>query len=156
MKALLSPHFTRREMTGSETATRLEIDNTPPPTAEHNLARLCNDYLEPIRAWAGPLRISSGYRCPELNRAIGGSVTSAHMDGRAADFEPLSPELSLRRVVFWLVNESGLDFDQVIYEFGAWVHIGIAQLGQKPRREALIIFHGGGYLPFDPRDPRVK
>lgn len=149
-----SPHFTRREMRASETAARLMIDNTPPPEAEKNLERLCVDFLEPIRAAFGPIRVTSGYRCVDLNASIGGSLTSAHTDGRAADFEPLAGA-TLRSVMEWLMR-SALMFDQVIYEYGAWIHLGIAREGRKPRRQALMIFRANRYEQFNPHDPRVN
>lgn len=148
-----SPHFTRREMRASETAARLHIDNTPPPDAEANLVRLCGDFLEPIRAHFGAIRVTSGYRCVDLNSTIGGSLTSAHIDGRAADFEPLSGA-TLKSVMEWLVRSS-LPFDQAIYEFGGWIHLGIAKAGKKPRRQALMIFRSNKYEPFNAADPRV-
>lgn len=144
-----SPHFSKVEMCSSETAARRGIDNTPPAHLEANLVRLCQDFLEPIRSEFGPIHITSAYRCWALNTAIGGSQTSAHPDGRAVDFKPVRP-LSLQEVVERIIA-SQLPYDQLIYEFGAWVHIGIARAGQVPRGEALMIFAGAGYSPFDPR-----
>lgn len=162
MPPLCSPHFTLRELVASQTATRQGIDNTPSMEVEGNLSRLCNQVLERIRFRFGPVRVTSGYRCRELNAAIGGSVTSAHMDGRAADFESVDTRVSHRAIVDWVVAEMRahqypLPVDQVIYEYeDGWVHVGIAEAGKEPRREALMIFKGTGYLPYDPRDPRVK
>lgn len=149
-----SEHFSRLEMRASDTAARRGWPNTPPPAAEANLERLCRDYLEPLRDHFGPIRVTSGYRSPELNAAIGGSRSSAHCQGRAGDLQVLDPAVALREVVEW-VTRSRLDYDQVIYEFGAWVHFGIAAEGNRPRRQALMIFKGSGYLLYDPADPRV-
>lgn len=149
-----SPHFARLEMYASDTAARRGIDNRPPAYAERNLVRLCNEVLEPLRAQVGPIRVTSGYRCPRLNEAIGGSSTSAHMDGLAADIQPLTKGFSLKKVM-GVVLASGLPFDQVIYEFGGWVHLGISAVGIPPRRQALMIFRGTTYLPYDPSDSRV-
>lgn len=149
-----SEHFTKLEMRASDTAARKGIDNTPPPEVEADLRVLCAGYLEPLRARFGPVRITSGFRCPELNAEIGGSSSSAHMDGRAADLQPLQAGVTLRHVTDWIVA-SWLPFDQVIFEYGGWVHLGIAREGQAPRRQALMIFRGSGYLPYDPDDARV-
>lgn len=150
-----SPHFSRREMFASETAARRGIDNTPPAHAEANLARLCVEFLENLRARFGPLRVTSGYRCLVLNTLIGGSSSSAHIDGRAADLQPLRAGVSLKQMMDWVLA-SPLDFDQVILEYGGWVHLGIARVGEKPRRQALMIFRGTDYLPYESADSRVE
>lgn len=149
-----SPNFTLMEMHASETAARRNIDNTPTLEEQTNLRRLCVDFLEPIRAQFGPVRVTSGFRAPRLNSAIGGSLLSAHCHGRAADLQFYDPAVKLGDVMRWL-RASPLHYDQLIFEFGAWLHLGIAPLGKQPRRQSLMIFRGGGYLPFDPTDPRV-
>lgn len=117
----LSPNFTLAELTKSSTAIRRGIDNTP--SAEHiaNLRQLCLNILEPIRAHYGsPVRITSGYRNAKLNKAIGGSATSQHCFGQAADFSVEGQ--SNHEVCKWI--RQNLKFDQLIYEFGesGWVH----------------------------------
>jgi zinc D-Ala-D-Ala carboxypeptidase len=144
-----SPHFSRVEMVASETAARRGFDNRPPPTAEANLERLCRDYLERIRSRFGPLRVTSGYRSPAVNAAVGGSATSAHMAGRAADLQPLDPQVTLLEVMDWLAG-SAVDFDQAILEFGSWVHLGIPKEGQAPRRQLLMVSTGSGFLAYAP------
>jgi hypothetical protein len=153
-----SPHFSKRVMTASQTATSRCIDNTPTPEAEQNLERLCRAFLERVRERFGELRITSGYRGKALNQAIRGSETSAHCSGRAADFEPAASGVSHKNVMDWIINESGLDYDQVIYEYGpdGWIHLGIAAEGKRPRREALMIFKDTKYVPYNPNDPRVE
>lgn len=88
---VLSPHFTLQELTESSTAKLMEIENYPDRDALENLHRLTKELLEPVRiAWSMPIAVTSGYRCPELNRAVGGSKTSQHLLGQAADIVTLS------------------------------------------------------------------
>ena len=147
---LLSPHFTVREMI--RTSHRY-IDNKPSPEIVEHLRELCRDFLEPVRDRFGPLWITSGYRCQELNLAIGSaSKTSAHMYGCAADFVPMR-EVATVEIVEWILELSGLDFDQVIDEYSStanWVHLGkVRPVGnQTPRRQALTM-RNGKYYPFD-------
>jgi hypothetical protein len=148
-----SPHFAREELLVSAEALRLGLKNEPDDAAEANLARLCTGFLEKVREGFGPLRINSGYRAPLVNKAVGGSATSAHVFGRAADFIVLDKQRSLIDVVDWIAK-SDLPFDQVIYEFGRWVHLGIAAEGKSPRRQALMIKEPGRYLKFDPEEAR--
>jgi len=145
----LSPHFTLRELV--RTSHRY-IDNRPSPEVTARLKSLCMDFLEPIREQFGPLWITSGYRCRELNLAIGGSKTSAHMYGCAADFVPMRGQPTIE-LVDWIVDRSGLPFDQVIDEYSStanWIHIGMVRpVGrQTPRRQALTM-RGGRYFDFD-------
>lgn len=157
----LSPNFSLDELTASEAAPRLGIANEPSPEQVDSLRRLCLGILEPVRARFGPLAVSSGYRCPELNRAVGGAETSAHLadrPGRAAcDHRPPARGRpaweALRDEVEWVRGDVRLPFDQVIYEFGRWVHASTAADGEAPRRQALMAFRSAGrtvYLPWDP------
>lgn len=117
----LSPNFTLAEMIRSSTAQRRGIDNSPPPAVVKNLERLCRNVLEPVRAHYGrPVIVTSGYRSPALNSAIGGSSTSQHSQGEAADFTVHG--VSNIEVCRWM--EANLEYDQLIYEFGeeGWVH----------------------------------
>lgn len=145
----LSPHFTIRELVIS---LHREIDNSPPPEIVERLRRLCLDFLEPIRAEFGPLYVSSGYRCPELNKCVGGQKTSAHMFGCAADFMPMDTKPTSKDVVRW-VARSRLNFDQVIDEYSVtsnWVHIGQLVVGTHPapRRSVEVKRPGEDYSPF--------
>lgn len=131
----LSPNFTLQEMTVSQVATRLGIDNTPPDAIIDNLRRLCIVMLEPLRSIVkAPIIVSSGYRCPMLNRAIGGSSGSGHMYGLASDI--IVPGVSVRDVCKAIVVHK-LPFDQLIDEFGAWVHVSVAAKDSKPRMQQL-------------------
>ncbi len=113
------------------------------------LTYLCVQFLEPIRARFGPIRVNSGYRSPGVNAAVGGAPTSAHQFGCAADIDAINPAIQPRDIVSWIVKESGLDYDQVIEEYtstASWTHIGMLRPGYElvPRKQALL-FKGGKY-----------
>lgn len=131
----LSTHFTLDELTASDTATRLGIDNSPPPEILTNL-KLLVSYLEQIRVILGkPIRVLSGYRCEALNKAVGGSKSSYHMKGLAADL--ICPDYGDPLAVCRAVAKIPLGQDQIIHEFGHWCHFGIPVIGVKPRNELL-------------------
>src|SRR5262245_17958898 len=92
-----------------------------------------------------PIHISSGYRSPELNARIGGSAKSAHMEGRAADF--ICPQFGTPYQVAKRIAAQRLGFDQMIHEYGRWVHIAVPPLNERADRELLTIFEPGNYLP---------
>ena len=141
----LTTHFTLEELCVSEVALREGIDNTPPPEVVANLRRLAG-LLEKVRAvLKKPMRITSGYRSAELNARIGGSKTSAHMDGRAADF--ICPAFGTPFVVAKRIAASRLGFDQMIHEYGRWVHLAVPRRNERAERELLSIFEAGKYLP---------
>ncbi len=132
----LSDHFTLAELTASDTAERFGIDNTPNDSEIANLASLCEEILEPLRATVGPIQVTSGFRCLTLNRRIGSKDTSHHTMGRAADIKvagmkPLD--------VCELIVSMGLPFEQLIHEFGSWCHVAIAPDGKAPKRQTLTI-----------------
>lgn len=140
----LSPHFTLAEFVDSQTATRKGIDNTPSPDIVANLTRVAA-LLEKIRTLVGgQIRISSGYRCPALNRAIGGASNSAHMLGLAADINvPGMTPLEVAK----LVQLSGIMFDQLIYE-GTWLHVGLSSSAH--RRQVLTATFVDGKATYSP------
>ena len=137
----LSTHFTLEEFILSQTAVRHEIDNEPPLLALSNLKKLAETLEEVRNLFNAPILISSGYRCPILNNLVGGSRNSAHQFGRATDFTipAFGPPLAVARKI----SESEIKFDQLINEFGRWVHLGIAE---NPRRELLTINKWGTIL----------
>lgn len=116
-------HFTIRELTRSATARRLGIDNTPPASAVAALHALVEHVLDPLRdAWGGPIRVNSGYRCPELNKAVGGTPSSQHQRGEAADITVGSR--SGNRRLLALIKRLNLPVDQCIDEKGCrWIHV---------------------------------
>jgi zinc D-Ala-D-Ala carboxypeptidase len=130
---MLSEHISYTEFICSDTARRRGIENIPDAEQLTHAIALCVRVLEPVRAlFDKPLHVSSGYRCPELNSVIGGSKTSQHMDGEAADFEIEGVSVP---DVFWKILTSKIPFDQLINEFGEWVHVSYCANG---RREALV------------------
>jgi putative chitinase len=155
----LTEHFTLAEMIVSPTAKRLGIPNTP--TAEHieNMRYCCEKILEPVRAKFGPVTINSSYRAPLVNKAVGGSATSQHVNGQAIDFEVKG--VDNKKVADWVADN--LEFDQVILEFYAagdknsgWVHASIKKEGgnRKQRLVATKSKAGGTkYTPVKDFDP---
>ena len=142
----LTPNFTLAELTHSETADRLGIDNTPGAAETENLARLA-DLLEQVRALLRkPVIVSSGFRSLPVNRAIGSKDTSQHTKGCAADIKVpgMTPDQVVRAIL-----ASGITFDQCIREFAkpngsGWTHISVPNTtSTPPRRMALIIDEQG-------------
>jgi zinc D-Ala-D-Ala carboxypeptidase len=118
----LSENFSLEELTASETAARKGIDNTPSEEVINNLKRLAAA-LQEVRALLNhrAILVSSGYRSPELNQAVGGSATSDHCKGLAADF--ICPSYGTPNDIVRAIAASGLSFKQVIREFDRWVHL---------------------------------
>lgn len=133
----ISPNFTLEELMHSQAALRLGIDNQPDGKELDNLTRLAVDLLEPVREILGvPLHVDSGFRCPQVNVAVGStSKHSAHLDGRAADVIPVGMDL---HEAFDTIRHSDLPYDQIIIECNAWIHLAIAEEGVEPRRMALV------------------
>ncbi len=141
----LSDHFTLEELTFSQTAVRNGINNNPSQAVKNNLKTLA-DNLEKIRTFLGyPLRISSAFRCMELNRKIGGSVNSAHMDGLAADFtcEKFGKPIDVVKAL----HKSGIKVDQVIEE-GTWVHVSFDPKMRQQFLTATFMNGKPSYKPF--------
>lgn len=135
----LSPHFTLAEFVISETAARSGIDNDPPMELLPALKRTAQG-LEAVRVRLGgaPITITSGYRCKALNTAIGGAADSQHMRGEAADF--ICPRFGSPLEVATALRDSGIEYDQLLLEFGRWVHISFSAA---PRHQALVIDKAG-------------
>jgi len=136
-------HISKKEMYYSSTAIRLGINNTP--TLEHfkKLDLLGLLIFEPIRTHFNvPIKINSMYRCPELNKAIGGSRTSQHCLCEAIDIDDTLGGLTNKEIFYFIVNN--LDFDQLIWEFGtsknpAWVHISYKVYNEEKNRKKITI-----------------
>lgn len=140
----LSPNFMLSEFIDSQTAERKGIDNSPSDEIVVNLRRLAIR-MERVRAlFNASISISSGYRCPALNAAIGGSPSSDHMKGLAADFVVRS--YGTPYAVCQRIESSVIPFRQLIHEYGRWTHLAIAEPGVIDIRELLTICDAGsGY-----------
>lgn len=116
-------YFTIQELTASQTAKAKGIDNKPTPGIQQNLETLINKVLNPVReAWGEPLRVNSGYRSPELNKAVKGAKNSHHMLGMAADITAGSK--AKNKKLFTLIQEINIPFTQLIDEKNfTWIHI---------------------------------
>ena len=145
----LSKNFWLSELTRSQTASRYGINNQPNKAQIENLKCLCESILQPTRDYfERPLVISSGYRSPLLNARIGGSKTSQHCHGQAADFE--IPGLPNKEVANWI--KSNLTFDQLILEFydgvnpnSGWIHCSYVN----SNRKKSLIYNGKRYLAWN-------
>lgn len=139
-------YFNLAELTNSDTARRLGIDNTPSQASIANLQLLCKYILDPIRRiWGQPVIVSSGYRCPKLNAAVHGARYSQHTLGQAADIRTVtdSPEDNMR-LLRTIIN-ADLPFDKLIAEYvddkgrPDWIHISYSS---KIRRIMLTCKNG--------------
>lgn len=123
----LTANFSLHELSKSETALRLGLDNTPDEEATENLRLLCEKVLQPVRDHYGKgVKVNSAYRSPESNAAVGGSKTSDHCKGMAADIE--IPGVANADLAQWIMDN--LDYTQLILEFytpgipdSGWVHV---------------------------------
>ena len=127
----LTKHFTLEELTKSATAVRLGIENRPTSIHTGNLLDLCQKILEPIRLMYGkPIIVSSGYRCIELNKIVGGSATSQHCLGEAADIHSLSDTKAdneeLWNLIVAMIQNKNIEVGQLINEYEYdWIHISL-------------------------------
>lgn len=142
----LTAHFELEELEHSDTAMRRGIDNRCPELLRPALLLLCQRTLEPAREALGPIRVTSGYRSLELNELVGGAEGSQHTKAEAADLVPVG--VSLRKAFEWFRQNA--EFDQLIWEFGRWIHVSNTNRYQ-PRREVLeaASVHGRAkYFPY--------
>lgn len=133
----ITKNFTLEELLRSATASRLSIPNTPSLSVTHNLILLCNHILQPLRnAYGKPIIVNSGYRSPELNKAIGGAKNSQHMRGQAADIKGSCGTIPQEnRHLFELIQKLNLPFDQLIDEKNySWIHVSFSDT---PRHQVL-------------------
>lgn len=119
----MGKYFSLDELCHSDTAKAKGIDNTPSEEVKKNLEALIENVLDPLReAYGKPIYINSGYRCSELNKAVGGVSTSEHQSGRAADID--THDYEENKKLFKLIQELNLPFRQLIDESNlSWVHV---------------------------------
>ena len=145
----ISKNFTLLELTKSNTATRLGISNTPDKEGIHKLRLLATELLQPLRNAVGPLRVTSGYRSESLNKGIGGSNKSQHTKCEAVDLQFVKRGSMDNMRIFNAIVTLGLDFDQLILEFGGatadkdsdnpdWIHISWKITGN--RKQVLVAY----------------
>ena len=143
----VSPHFSWDELTRTGKSELQATNRTEAEQYRASLTRLAVELLEPIRAKFGAVTINSAFRGPSVNAAVGGSKTSQHMRGEAADI--VATSVSVEELHRWICAESGLAFGQCILEKSSpskpfsWVHVS---LGTK--REALVYDGAGKYTPW--------
>lgn len=149
----LSEHLDLSEVIRSESAKRKGIDNMPTPEHIENFKKLAENIFEKVRAnFRVPIRISSGYRCKELNSAIGGAASSQHCKGEAIDIDmDGDPNNVSNKMIFDYIHKN-LDFDQLIWEFGTdsnpdWVHVSYSD---RHRKEVLKGYKENGITHYKP------
>jgi hypothetical protein len=134
----LSEHFELAEFIRSSTAKRASISNMPTDAHLENIKLLCEKVLEPIRIhFARPIILSSGYRSAALNRAVGGSSSSQHCSGEAADIDMDGTNVTNAQIFNYI--KDNLEFDQLIWEFGTdtnpdWVHVSYESNGRQRKQ----------------------
>ena len=148
----LSPNFTLSEMTKSETALRHGMENTPNQEQISNMQALAVKVLQPIRDhYKRGVKVNSGFRHPDVNAAVGGSRTSDHTRGMAADIE--IPGVANAELAEWI--QQNLDYTQLILEFytpgvpdSGWVHVSYDPANLK--KQVLTAMREGGKTVYKP------
>ncbi len=143
----ISDNISYKEATRSETAQRLGISNKPKKEHIENMELIAEKIFQPLREWVDhPIRINSFFRSEELNSRIGGALSSAHKDGLAMDLDSLGGKTNLE--MFHYIKDN-LEFDQLIWEFGAepkWIHVSWSK--KKNRKQVLVTKRKGKYYVY--------
>ena len=141
-----SEHFSWEELTTTSTG----LPNNPSQGQRLQLLRLADQVLEPLREEFGPIQVTSAYRSPAVNAKIGGSPTSAHMEGRAADLYA-SQGATHEQMATWLLSRRDLPLRQVIVErHTGHLHVEMQREGPPYRRQFLQTLDGRSYFPWEP------
>ena len=148
----LSQNFSLAEMTKSETALRLDLPNDPEPDHLENMKALAENVLQPVRNYFGMgVKVNSAYRHPDVNKAVGGSTTSDHCKGMAADIE--IPGIPNAELAEWI--QDNLEFRQLILEFytpgvpdSGWVHVSYNSSDNK--KQVLTAMKENGKTVYKP------
>ena len=141
-------YFTINELTRSATAKRLAINNSPTAAVRANLTALGENILDPLReAWGAPIIVTSGVRCPALNKAVGGATNSQHMYGQAADIRTVSDKREDNMKLLRKLIDLNLPFDKLIAEYvdssgrPDWIHVSFSPL----HRRIMLTCRAGKY-----------
>ena len=140
MATMISAHLSLDECIKSTTASRLGINNMPPQSVIDTLRIAAEKVFEPVRLHFGvPIFVSSAYRSPQLNKAIGGSSTSQHMHGEAFDIDMDGRSTKVTNADIFHYIKDNLEFDQLIWEFGNdtnpdWVHVSYETSGAQRKQ----------------------
>lgn len=142
----LTKNFTLEEMIESQSGRRYNVKEqfNPPQQVINNLKELCEKVLQPIRDKVGAIKISSGYRSPQVNKIVGGATSSQHLTGEAVDISGVNVNNKvLFDTIIKMMNDNNLPVDQIIWEYGtknnpAWVHVSYTS-DRKPRKQVLYI-----------------
>ena len=148
---MISKHISYKEGVYSRTAKRLGINNTPNDEQLANMELVADEVFEPLRTYVGgPIKINSFFRCPELNKAIGGSSKSQHCKGQAIDIDDTFGRATNAEMYHFIKDH--LDFDQMIWEFGDddnpdWVHVSYVS-PEKNRNRCLKAYRENGKTKY--------
>ena len=148
---MISKHISYKEGVRSNTATRRGIDNTPNNEQLDCMEKIAEEVFEPLRAYVGgPIKINSFFRCPELNKAIGGSSKSQHCKGQAIDIDDTFGRMTNAEMYHFI--KVHLDFDQMIWEFGDddnpdWVHVSYVS-PEDNRNRCLMAYKENGKTKY--------
>lgn len=153
----VSKHFSWAELTRTGSTELQQINREEAEKCRAALTALATTILEPIRAKFGPIKINSAFRGPSVNAKVGGSKTSQHLRGEAADI--VAPSVTVEELHRWIVTESGLPYGQCILEKTAparpysWVHVSLGEPWRKDTlcRQALVYDGAGHYTTWEPR-----
>jgi len=149
---MISSHISDKEGVYSITATRLGIDNIPNEEQLANMELVALKVFEPVREFLGrPIHINSFFRCPKLNKAIGGSTRSQHCKGEAIDLDVTYGDNSNAKIFNYI--KDNLEFDQLIWEFGDdknpnWVHVSYVS-HRKNRKKLTVAYRKNGKTVYE-------
>lgn len=141
MAEQFTKNFSFDELINSATAKRLGLDNTPNEKEKEKLRRLAEEILQPIRdAWKGPIVVNSGFRSEAVNKAVGGSKTSQHRLGEAADISIGGKDRNkkLFNFIYKLISQGKIKVGQLIDEYNySWIHVSLPRANGKPNNQIL-------------------
>ena len=147
----ISEHVTYQEGVRSDTATRLQIENKPNEYELSNMVITAEKIFEPLREWVGgPIKVTSFFRCEELNKAIGGAKRSQHREGRAMDLDDTFGHKTNAEMYHYI--KENINFDQLIWEFGTdenpdWIHVSYVSDSEN-RGRCLLAYRNNGKTAY--------